>query len=266
MATNDIEKLLQVMAALRDPQTGCPWDLEQNFSTIAPYTIEEAYEVADAIERGELRELRDELGDLLFQVVFHARLAEEQGLFGFADVVQAIVEKMVRRHPHVFADEEVADAEAQTRAWEAQKAKERETKGEVSSLLDGVTLGLPSLSRAEKLQKRAARAGFDWPQIDPVFNKVHEEIDEFRAELQAGDAQAVMNELGDLLFACVNLARHAGVNPEQALAAANRKFERRFRYLEQRLQQSGHSVEQCDPDTLDQLWEEAKHREPPGEA
>ncbi len=258
MAGEDISKLLQVMAALRDPDGGCPWDIEQDFSSVVPYTIEEAYEVADAIERGELAELCDELGDLLFQVVFHARMAEEQGAFNFDDVVTAIVEKMIRRHPHVFADEQVADAEAQTRAWEAQKAKERKSKGGSASLLDGVTLGLPALIRAEKLQKRAARAGFDWPEIAPVFDKIHEEIEELRAELGGDDHQALHDEMGDLLFACVNLARHAGVDPEQALRSANAKFVHRFHYVEQGLAAQGSSVEQADLERMDALWNEAK--------
>jgi ATP diphosphatase len=261
MAGGDINKLLAVMAALRAPVGGCPWDLEQDFSTIAPYTIEEAYEVADAIDRGELGELRDELGDLLFQVVFHARLAEEQGAFAFADVVAAIVEKMIRRHPHVFADEEVADAEAQTHAWEAQKAQERKAKGLHASLLDGVTLGLPALSRTQKLQKRAARAGFDWPEIAPVFDKIHEEIEEVRVELAGDDHQALQDEIGDLLFACVNLSRHAGVDAEQALRAANTKFVRRFHYVEQTLVEQGSSVAQADLGRMDALWDEAKGRE-----
>ena len=261
MATEGIDKLLAVMAALRNPQGGCPWDIEQDFSSIAPYTIEEAYEVADAIERGEFGELRDELGDLLFQVAFHARMAEERGFFNFADVVSAIVEKMVRRHPHVFADEVITDAAAQTRAWEAQKAKERQARGQHASLLDGVTLGLPALSRAEKLQQRAARAGFDWPEIAPVFDKVHEEIEEVRAELAGDDHQALEDEIGDLLFACVNLARHAGVDPEQALRTANRKFVRRFNYVEQALAGQGRSLDEADLECMEALWNEAKGRE-----
>ncbi len=225
MAGENIHKLIEVMAALRDPLGGCPWDIEQDFSTIAPYTIEEAYEVADAIERGELGELRDELGDLLFQVLFHARMAEELGEFTFDDVVSAIVEKMVRRHPHVFGDEQVADAEAQTRAWEALKAKERKDKGHPQSLLDGVTLGLPALKRAEKLQKRAAQSDFNLPEIAPVFDKVCVEID-------GKDGKTLEGEIGELLFACVNLARHAGVDPEQALRLTNARFVRRFQQME----------------------------------
>jgi MazG family protein len=258
MAHSDIGELLRVMARLRDPQGGCPWDREQDFASIAPYTIEEAYEVADAISRGEMGELRDELGDLLFQVVFHARMAEEAGQFDFADVVEGIVEKMLRRHPHVFADEEVADAEAQTLAWEEHKAKERRAKGQHHSLLDGVTLGLPALIRAQKLQKRAARAGFDWAEEEGVLAKIAEELDEVRAELGAGDQEALQGEIGDLLFACVNLARHTGVDPETALRTSNEKFERRFRYIEQALRDAGRDIEQCTLDEMDALWNEAK--------
>lgn len=261
MTSEKVDKLIEIMAALRDPKGGCPWDLEQTFATIAPYTIEEAYEVADTIERGALHELRDELGDLLFQVAFHARMAEEQGLFNFDDVVTAIVEKMIRRHPHVFGDEVVEDAEAQTLAWEAQKVEERKAKGQHKSLLDGVTLGLPALSRAEKLQRRAARAGFDWPEITPVFDKIHEEIEEVRAELAGEDRSRLEDEIGDLLFACVNLSRHAGIDPEQALRAANGKFTRRFGYVEQRLAEEGISLEEADLARMDALWDEAKGAE-----
>jgi MazG family protein len=261
MAHSDIQALLRIMASLRDPAAGCPWDREQDFASIAPYTIEEAYEVADAISRGEMGELRDELGDLLFQVVFHARMAEEAGEFDFADVVEGIVEKMIRRHPHVFADDEVADAEAQTRAWEEHKAKERQAKGQHHSLLDGVTLGLPALSRAQKLQKRAARAGFDWPEVDSVLAKIAEELDEVRAELASGDQLALQGEIGDLLFACVNLARHAGVDPETALRTSNEKFERRFRHIEQALRDAGKDIEQCPLEEMDALWDEAKDKE-----
>ncbi len=259
MAHDDIHELIKVMAALRDPAGGCPWDREQDFSSIAPYTIEEAYEVADAIARGDMDDLRDELGDLLFQVVFHARMAEEAGSFAFGDVVQAIVEKMLRRHPHVFADDEVADAEAQTQAWERLKAEERKAKGEADhSLLDGVTLGLPALSRAQKLQKRAARAGFDWPEVDGVLGKIAEELDEVRVEIERGDEQALSGEIGDLLFACVNLARYAGIDPETALRSTNEKFERRFRYLERVLHGQGKALEQCSLEEMDELWDEAK--------
>lgn len=258
MATDRIEPLIALMAALRDPQNGCPWDREQDFSTIAPYTIEEAYEVADAIARNDMAELRDELGDLLFQVVFHARMAQEAGAFSFDDVVAAIVEKMTRRHPHVFGNDSVADAEEQTHAWEAHKAKERREKGEHHSLLDGVTLGLPALVRAAKLQKRAARAGFDWPSVEGVVAKVDEELNEVRAELESNDRAALEDEIGDLLFAGVNLARHAGFDAEEALRAANRRFENRFRYLESHLQEQGRQLEQCSLEEMDRLWLEAK--------
>ena len=258
MATAGMEQLIALMAALRDPQSGCPWDREQDFSSIAPYTIEEAYEVADAIARNDMAELRDELGDLLFQVVFHARMAEEAGAFAFDDVVAAIVEKMTRRHPHVFADEAVADAEEQTRAWEAHKAHERREKGEHHSRLDGVALGLPALLRAAKLQKRAARAGFDWPSVEGVVAKVDEELNEVRAELESNDGARLQDEIGDLLFACVNLARHAGFDAEESLRAANQRFESRFRYLESRLQEQGRQPEQCSLEEMDGLWLEAK--------
>ena len=260
MAHDDVRELIAVMARLRDPEGGCPWDREQDFATIAPYTIEEAYEVADAISRGDMADLRDELGDLLFQVVFHARMAEEAGEFAFADVVEGIVEKMIRRHPHVFADEEVADAEAQTRAWEEHKARERRAKGQHHSLLDGVTLGLPALSRAQKLQKRAARAGFDWPTIDGVLDKIAEELDEVRVEIDAREEKALQGEIGDLLFACVNLARQAGVDPETALRTSNEKFEHRFRYIEQTLHDTGKDIEQCSLEEMDELWDEAKEK------
>jgi len=259
MSHEDIRELLRVMAALRDPEGGCPWDREQDFSTIAPYTIEEAYEVADAIARNDMDELRDELGDLLFQVVFHARMAEEAGEFAFGDVVRAIVEKMIRRHPHVFADEEEADAEEQTRAWEELKAKERKAKSQ-HSLLDGIALGLPALNRAQKLQKRAARAGFDWPAIDGVLDKIHEEIDEVKAEIEKGDSKALEAELGDLLFACVNLARYAGIDAENALRHTNEKFERRFRHVEQGTLAKGKSLEDSSLDEMDALWNEAKEK------
>ena len=248
----DIAALLAIMAALRDPAAGCPWDLEQDFASIAPYTIEEAYEVADAIDRGDLGDLRDELGDLLLQVVFHARMAEEAGAFAFTDVVAAICDKMVRRHPHVFdasgrplgataRDAAVADAEQQTRAWEALKRAERDAKGEAdASALAGISRGLPEWQRAVKLQHKAAKVGFDWPGPAPVIAKLHEEIEEVRAEFAAvaadpGDAAAqdrLEDEIGDLLFVCANLARHAKVDVGAALRRANLKFERRFRAME----------------------------------
>ncbi len=258
----EIERLIELMARLRDPDGGCPWDREQTFATIAPYTLEEAYEVADAIERDEFGELRDELGDLLFQVVFHARMAEEAGLFGFADVVTSIVDKMTRRHPHVFGDVEMRDAEAQTRAWEAQKAQERANRAEGEhSVLDGVPVSLPALVRAEKLQKRAARVGFDWTEPTGVLEKVGEELEEVRAELAAGDRDRLHQELGDLLFSCVNLARHTGVDPEGALRAASNRFERRFRGVESHLRRGGRTPEQATLEEMDVLWEQVKTAE-----
>ncbi len=229
---DEMKRLLEIMARLRDPATGCPWDKEQNFRTIAPYTIEEAYEVAEACEAGNPEALKDELGDLLFQTVFHARMAEEAGLFAFTDVAAAISDKMVRRHPHVFGDVKIDGADAQTVAWEETKAKERAAGG-ASSVLDGVGVGLPALTRAEKLQNRAARVGFDWPDAAPVFAKIDEELDELRDEIEQGAAPARLeDEVGDVLFAVANLARHLHIDPEQALRTASRKFERRFRAME----------------------------------
>ena len=263
----DIASLLTVMARLRDPDGGCPWDLEQNFATIAPYTIEEAYEVADAIDRGDLADLKDELGDLLLQVVFHAQMASEQGAFAFGDVVAAICDKMVRRHPHVFGDASVEDADAQTLAWEEQKRREREANGnEDRSALAGIARGLPEWQRATKLQKRAARVGFDWPDVTPVFAKLHEEIDEVRAEFAAldaspGDAVArdrLEDEIGDVLFVCANLARHAQVDVGAAMRRANLKFERRFRAMEALAQADGTSLAELPLQAQDRLWNRAK--------
>jgi nucleoside triphosphate diphosphatase len=258
-----IDRLLWVMARLRAPEGGCPWDREQDFSTIAPYTIEEAYEVADAIGRGDMRDLADELGDLLLQVVYHAQMAKEAGHFDFEAVAEQIAAKMVRRHPHVFGDAVVADAAEQTHAWEATKAAERAAKAEGGgSLLDDVPLALPALVRAAKLQKRAARAGFDWPDVEPVLAKLDEEIAELRAELAAGRTPArVRDEVGDLLFAAVNLARHLGIDPEDALRATNRKFERRFRAIEQALAASGRRAAEASLEELEALWQQAKRRE-----
>lgn len=258
-----IDTLLEVMARLRDPDEGCPWDREQTFSSIAPYTIEEAYEVAEAIERGVPSELREELGDLLFQVVFHSRIAEEEGHFAFPDVVETVVEKMVRRHPHVFGDEEVEDAAAQTVAWEAQKARERAAKaGKLSqSVLDGVAIALPALTRAEKLQKRAARIGFDWPDAHGALEKVREETEEVVEELKHHNTIGLQEEVGDLLFACVNLARLAGVNPETALREANSKFERRFRAVESTLAGEGKSLDEASLEEMDAVWERVKRGE-----
>jgi len=260
----DIRPLLELMALLRHPDRGCPWDREQTFETIAPYTLEEAYEVADAVARDDPDALRDELGDLLFQVVFHARMAEEEGRFDFADVIAGLLDKMVRRHPHVFGDAEVADAEAQTRAWEQHKAAERAAQGErgETSALGGVALGLPALLRADKLQRRAARVGFDWPQIDPVHAKVDEELAEVRAELDAGaPRERVAAEIGDLLFAVVNLARHAGVDSEAALRGTNERFSRRFRSVEAEFADRGAAMREADLEDLDAAWERAKAQE-----
>jgi len=255
LAMTAVEELLALMARLRDPEHGCPWDREQDFSTIAPYTLEEAYEVADAIAREEPQALRDELGDLLFQVVFHAQMAHERGWFDFQAVAAGIVEKMIRRHPHVFGEHTVADAGAQTEAWEAIKARER---GEAATL-DGIPLALPALTRAAKLQRRAARVGFDWPTLAPVLGKLREELDELDAAMNAREAQArLAEELGDLLFSAVNLARHLEIDPEAALRAANAKFERRFRGVEARLAASGRRPADADLAELDALWEQVK--------
>ena len=259
---SDVQRLLDVMRRLRDPVGGCPWDLEQDFRSIAPYTIEEAHEVADVIERGALEELPGELGDLLLQVVFHAQMAAEQGRFDFGDVVDAICEKMVRRHPHVFADEQIADARAQTVAWEEHKRAERVARAggeEAHGVLDGVARGLPAMQRALKLQKRAARVGFDWPDAEAVLPKLHEETSELEREMRSGrSAERVEHELGDLLFTCVNLARHLGVEPEGALRAANQRFETRFRRMEALMREAGESMEEADAARLESLWEAAK--------
>ncbi|WP_396616839.1 nucleoside triphosphate pyrophosphohydrolase [Lysobacter soli] len=264
---DDIQSLLHIMSRLRDPVGGCPWDLEQDFATIAPYTIEEAYEVADAIDRGDLADLKDELGDLLLQVVFHAQMASEQGAFSFGDVVAAICDKMVRRHPHVFGDASVEDADAQTVAWEEQKRREREASGtEDRSALAGIARGLPEWQRATKLQKRAARVGFDWPDVTPVFAKLHEEIDEVRAEFAALDANPddaaardrLEDEIGDVLFVCANLARHANVDVGAAMRRANLKFERRFRAMEALAQADGTSLADLPLQAQDRLWNRAK--------
>jgi len=272
MAENagDIARLLGIMAALRDPRTGCPWDVRQDFASIAPYTIEEAYEVADAIGRGDLDDLREELGDLLLQVVFHARMAEEQGAFAFADVVAAIADKMERRHPHVFAGATVEDAEAQGREWEEHKRREREASGDAdTSALAGIARGLPEWQRAVKLQKRAARLGFDWPSHAPVIGKLHEEIDEVRVEFDAlaadpGDASArdrLEDELGDLLFVAANLTRHANVDFGSALRRANAKFERRFRAMERLAAADGADLASLPLEAQDRYWDRAKQEE-----
>ncbi len=262
-----ISRLLDIMARLRDPQGGCPWDVEQNFATIVPYTIEEAYEVAEAIAAEDWDSLRDELGDLLFQVVFYAQMAKEKGLFDFDEVAAGVSDKMVNRHPHVFGgDASVDSAAAQTRAWEAHKAVERHARagadGRPASVLDGVARGLPALTRAAKLQARAARAGFDWPRAAPVLDKIDEEIGEIRREFDDGAApERLADELGDLLFACVNLARHTGADAEAALRQGNAKFERRFRRIEALLAEDGRTPEQSTLEEMDALWDRAKAEE-----
>jgi nucleoside triphosphate diphosphatase len=259
-----IERLIDVMAALRSPEGGCPWDLEQTFETIAPYTIEEAYEVAEAITQGDFPALKDELGDLLLQVVYHGRMAEEVGHFDFDAIAAAITEKMIRRHPHVFGAVGIDDAAAQTVAWEEQKAAEREAKasGETVSALDGVSVAYPALMRAIKLQRRAARVGFDWPETAPVIDKITEELGELTDELEATggiSADAVEDEMGDLLFSCVNLARHLGVDPEAALRRTNVKFESRFRAVERMLGEDfGYGPEKATLEQMEERWVRAK--------
>jgi len=262
-----INALLDVMARLRDPDGGCPWDLEQNFATIAPYTIEEAYEVADAIAQNDMNELREELGDLLLQVVFHSQMASEEGHFTFEDVANSIVSKMIVRHPHVFGDGDAKTTDGVNQTWEKIKAAERaekaETKGhERHSALDGVASALPALMRAEKLTKRAARVGFDWPSPDEVFDKLHEEIGELQAELTENpNHDRIEDELGDMLFVMANLARKLGVDPEVALRRANHKFTRRFHFIENELARHGRSASQSDLEEMDALWNEAKKAE-----
>jgi ATP diphosphatase len=266
--SRDIKGLLDIMAALRTPGTGCPWDLEQNFASIAPYTIEEAYEVTDAIARGDLPDLCDELGDLLLQVVFHARMAEEQGAFAFADVVEAITRKMIRRHPHVFADRDGVITPAHVEgAWERIKAEEKAERAArrppggnpaSGSLLSGVKAGQPALSRAMALQRKASSVGFDWNDPREVLRKIREEADEIEAALDHGDAGELADETGDLLFALVNLARHVGADPDLALRGTNAKFERRFGYIERELAKRGRSPEQAMLEEMDKLWNEAK--------
>jgi ATP diphosphatase len=266
----DISRLLEIMAALRTPGTGCPWDLEQDFATIAPYTIEEAYEVTDAIARGDLDDLRDELGDLLLQVVFHARMAEEQNAFAFGDVVEAITRKMIRRHPHVFADSDGRLTPSHVKeAWDRIKAEEKAERAarrppeqaEQTSLLSGVKTGQPALMRAMDLQRKASSVGFDWNDPRAVLAKIREEADEIEAALDCGDATELAAETGDLLFALVNLARHVGADPEMALRGTNAKFERRFAYIERALATQGRSPEAASLAEMDALWNEAKGAE-----
>lgn len=265
-APRNIDRLIAVMARLRDPNGGCPWDLEQTYKTIAPHTIEEAYEVADAIEKGDMKELREELGDLLFQVVYYAQFAREEGHFDFEDIAGAITDKMISRHPHVFGEAEVRDAAQQTSKWEDHKAAERDAKaakaGTVPSALDGVTPGLPALTRAVKLQKRAARVGFDWTDAADILDKITEEVGELRDEMAAGTARERMqDELGDVLFALVNLARRLDIDPESALRGTNAKFERRFRRIEALLALRGAKPENSTLDEMENLWTQAKTEE-----
>ena len=263
--SREIERLIEIMAALRRPGSGCPWDLEQTFRTVAPYTIEEAYEVADAIERGNLDDLRDELGDLLLQVVFHARMAEEAGAFAFGDVVEAITAKLVRRHPHVFGEARDLSPDEVKGVWDAIKAAERSARARASrdaavrpGLLDGIAQALPALIRAEKLTRKAATVGFDWPETAQVVDKIHEEIAEVADAVAGGEPERIEDEVGDLLFAVANLARHLKVDAEGALRRANAKFERRFGAIERDLADRGRSLNEASLEEMEQLWSEAK--------
>jgi nucleoside triphosphate diphosphatase len=263
-AAREFARLLDIMSRLRSQDGGCPWDLEQTFRTIAPYTIEEAYEVADAIEREDMGDLREELGDLLFQVAFHSQMASEEGAFEAADVAAAINEKMIRRHPHVFDAADDRSSDDQVVAWEVMKAAERASKAkskESHSALDGVALSLPALMRAEKLQKRAARTGFDWAEPEPIFDKLDEETRELKEAMASGDAEAILDEMGDLLFVAANLARRLNVDPEIALRQANAKFERRFRAMEALASKRGQDFTALDLDAQEALWQDVKKTE-----
>jgi len=268
--SKDISRLIEIMEALRTPGTGCPWDVEQNFQTIAPYTIEEAYEVSDAIARGDLDDLRDELGDLLLQVVYHARMAEEAGEFAFPEVVEAITTKMIRRHPHVFGDEKARSAGMAKGMWERIKAEEKAEKRRTriargldpedngNGFLDSVPVALPALTRALKLQERAARVGFDWSEAEPILDKIEEEIGELREALAKGDTASIKDEFGDTLFALVNLGRHLKVDSEAALSGTNEKFRSRFHHVERALEGSGSTLEKATLDEMEVLWQQAK--------
>ena len=263
---SQIQRLLEVMASLRDPAHGCPWDKEQTFATILPYTLEEVYEVADAIDRNDMTALREELGDLLFQIVFYAQLAKEAGEFEFDDIVAEISAKLIQRHPHVFAGADIASAEAQTHAWEKHKERERHAKASEQqrevSVLDNIPLALPGLMRAMKLQRRAARLGFDWPDIAPVLNKIEEELAEVREVLaQGGERDKLLHEVGDLLFACVNLGRHAGIEPEVAMRSVNSRFETRFRRVEALAREQNQTLAEMSLEEMDKLWDQAKAEE-----
>jgi ATP diphosphatase len=268
--SRDISRLIEIMAALRDPKTGCPWDIEQDFSTIAPYTIEEAYEVADAIARNDMDDLRDELGDLLLQVVYHAQMAEEAREFAFGDVVQAVTEKMIRRHPHVFGDEKARSAGMAKGMWEKIKAEEKTLKRQAridrglnpedhgKGFLDGVPVALPALTRALKLQEKAARVGFDWTEAGPILDKIEEEIGELREALSKGDTASMKDEFGDVLFALVNLGRHLKIDSEAALSGTNEKFRSRFHHVERALNASGRTLDASTLDEMEDLWQQAK--------
>ncbi|WP_414470909.1 nucleoside triphosphate pyrophosphohydrolase [Microvirga sp. M2] len=271
--SSDIARLLEIMAALRTPKTGCPWDLEQDFASIAPYTLEEAYEVVDAIERGDLADLRDELGDLLLQVVFHARMAEEQGAFAFPDVVEAITRKLIRRHPHVFGEaKDLAPEEVKT-LWDAIKREEkserhraRETMGHApephdAGFLGGIPTALPALTRAQKLTAKAAKVGFDWPDAAQVIDKIHEELEEVKDASSSGERDRIEDEIGDLLFSVTNLARHYGIDPETALRRTNAKFERRFGAVEEGLKWQGRRLDDASLEEMEDLWVQAKRSE-----
>lgn len=270
--SSDISRLIEIMAALRTPETGCPWDLEQDFASISPYTIEEAYEVADAIERKDWDDLCDELGDLLLQPVYHARMAEEAGLFDFSDVVKAITNKMIRRHPHVFGDEKARGSGMAKGTWEKIKAGENLAKAErkraagvtsnnTDGLLDDIPSTFPALETAAKIQKKAARVGFDWNDPGPILDKIREEVDEVTQAVEAGAKKDIEHEIGDLLFSVVNLARHMDIEPDKALRTSNYKFRQRFSYIERQLKNTGSSLESATPGQMDKLWNEAKLRE-----
>jgi nucleoside triphosphate diphosphatase len=269
--SQDIQRLLEIMAALRLPETGCPWDLEQDFRSIAPYTLEEAYEVADAIERGDLKDLKDELGDLLLQVVFHARIAEEEGAFSFGDVVEGITRKLIRRHPHVFGEaRHLAPAQVKT-LWDEIKRQEKADRrsasgssaavGEEPGCLSGIPVALPALTRAHKLTAKAAKVGFDWPDASQVIDKIREELEEVAGAMAEGDADRIEDEIGDLIFAVTNLARHLAVDPEGALRRTNAKFERRFGAIESALKRQNRTLDEASLEEMERLWVEAKASE-----
>ncbi len=263
-----MDRLLEIMRRLRDPERGCPWDRQQTYKTILPYTLEEAYEVADAIDREHYEDLREELGDLLFQVVFYAQIATEEGRFQFPDIVESICDKLERRHPHVFGDHNIPDAETQTRAWEQHKKQERANKsapGNDVSLLQNIPTSLPAMARAMKLHRRAATVGFDWPDIHGVLDKLDEEVGELKHEIATdGDRERLQDEIGDLLFVTTILARHAAIDPESALRSANTKFERRFRGVEQELAQRGKNLQDASLQEMDAIWDHVKRHERKG--